>query len=163
SLWSQLMGKAVTGPLKAEELEPIPMAHTTWADWKAKHENTLVLSTDTGYRRDYDRDPYAGYERKDRVMFPVSHKNDKYHMKETVVGIEIDGKFKAYPFSELEKTSGRIEDKFNGQKIVVHYDDKHKTATVTDPQGNEIHSTILYWFAWVAFHPDTQVFQAPKS
>jgi len=32
---------------------------------------------------------------------------------------------------------------------------------VFDVDGEEIPSTISYWFAWQAFHPDTEVYTAP--
>lgn len=48
SLWSQIAGKAVSGPLQGTELKPIALAHTTWADWKHRHPDTLVLSRETG-------------------------------------------------------------------------------------------------------------------
>ena len=42
SLWSQLLGKAITGPLKGTELKLIPLRHTTWRAWKSEHPDTLV-------------------------------------------------------------------------------------------------------------------------
>ena len=33
SLWSQVMGQAVNGPLKDEHLVSVPIEHTTLADW----------------------------------------------------------------------------------------------------------------------------------
>jgi hypothetical protein len=52
SLWSQLLAQAVTGPLKDTKLEPVPVSHTTWSDWKRRHPGTEALSTDTGFVRD---------------------------------------------------------------------------------------------------------------
>ena len=34
SLWSQVMGQAVSGPRKGERLVSVPIEHKTWADWK---------------------------------------------------------------------------------------------------------------------------------
>ena len=65
SLWSQIKSEAVTGNLTGSRLKLLSSTHTNWASWKSKHPKTQVLSDDTGYRRDYDRDPY-------RVMKPVS-------------------------------------------------------------------------------------------
>ena len=61
SLWSQLQGQAITGPLKGAPLKQIAMAHTSWGDWLKRHPDTLLLSRNTGFKRDYERDPYAGY------------------------------------------------------------------------------------------------------
>src|SRR5437870_5629196 len=73
SLWSQIEARAIAGPLKGEKLTPVALTHTTWADWKARHPDTLVLSAETGFSRDYSRDPYAGYESSSRIMFPTAH------------------------------------------------------------------------------------------
>ncbi len=160
SLWSQIMSKAVSGPLKGTELEQIPMTHTTWEDWRFRHPETRVLSTETGYVRNYSSDPYSEYRDDNNIMFPVSNSDDRYSRKELVLGVEINGEYKAYPFSELEKTSGKIRDLLNGQQMIIHYNSEHQSAKATDGQGNEIPAIMLYWFAWVAFHPETQVFQA---
>lgn len=160
SLWSQLMNQAVSGPLKGKKLNPIALSHTSWEDWKNRYPKTVVLSTKTGYRREYSRDPYQGYVEVNRTMFPVSHEDNQYYAKETVLGLEVFEKFKAYPFSELEKTSGMVGEKFGGIDVTVKYDKKQKSAIVLDSEGNEIPSTVLFWFAWIAFHPQSEVFEA---
>ena len=43
SLWSQLLGEAVEGPLAGTKLTFIESLQTTWAEWKALHPNTLAL------------------------------------------------------------------------------------------------------------------------
>lgn len=50
----------------------ITLAHTNWTDWKQLHPDMQVLSTDTGFARDYTRDPYAGYVQDQSIMFPVA-------------------------------------------------------------------------------------------
>ncbi|MDZ7685377.1 MAG: DUF3179 domain-containing protein [Gammaproteobacteria bacterium] len=58
SLWSQLMGKAVSGPLKGTDLPQLPARHTTWGDWLERHPGSQVMSTETGFGRSYERSPY---------------------------------------------------------------------------------------------------------
>jgi len=160
SLWSQLMTQAVTGPLKGTQLTIISTSNTTWKDWKMRHPNTLVLSRVTGFRRDYSRTPYTGYDESRALYFPVGNLNSSYHPKEKVIGLEINGEFKAYPFSELEKSGQEISDQFNKKNVRIIYDRKANTAQVFDSNGNEIPSYVVFWFAWAAFHPNTKVFQA---
>ncbi len=79
SLWSQLLSRAISDPMKGTKLTLIPLQHTSW-DHRLKHNpQTLVLATDTGYSRDYSRDPYAGYEDSNGIYFPVSHHDPRYH------------------------------------------------------------------------------------
>lgn len=159
SLWSQILGQAISGPLKGERLRRIALAHTTWADWRNRHGDTLVLSQHTGYRRDYSRDPYAGYENNGKIIFPVKRVDPRYHPKERVIGLEIDGRYKVYPFVELARTPAAVSDTFAGRSIRIVFDAKHRTGRVVDADGNEIPSIIAYWFAWIAFHPDTEVYR----
>ena len=156
SLWSQIMGRAVSGPLKGERLTPIALAHTTWKDWWAEHPDTQVLSTKTGHLRNYDHDPYEGYAGTGRILFPVSNIDSRLDTKELVVGLELNGQFKAYPFGSLPRKP--LQDEFAGEAIRVVYDKQNKSAKVLDQQGTEIPTVTLYWFAWAAFHPDTEVY-----
>jgi hypothetical protein len=162
SLWSQIKNQAVSGSLKGEKLTPVILEHTSWENWKKQYENTLVLSTETGYQRDYSRDPYIGYEKKKETYFPINNKDERFHPKETVLGLEIDGKFKAYPFSELKKVKGAIRDNFNQQNNQIEFDKKHKSASIKNERGKKIPSVTLFWFAWIAFHPDSEVFIEKK-
>ena len=83
-----------------------------------------------------------------------------YHPKERVLGIEIDGRFKAYPFAELAKTDGEIQDRLGVTPFVVRFDAEHGNARAEDVQGRPIPAVVGYWFAWYAFHPDTLVYKA---
>ncbi len=161
SLWSQIMAKAVSGPRKGARLKMIPLQHTTWQDWKTRYPDTRVLSTDTGFSRDYNRDPYATYVNDEGLYFPVKHRDPRYHPKERVLGIAISGQYKAYPFQELAKTQSKINDVVAGKKITIMFNAEHQAAQIFDTRGEELPGIIAFWFAWFAFHPDTEVFQAP--
>jgi hypothetical protein len=158
SLWSQVMRQAVSGPMKGRGLEQLPMAHTTWQDWRTRHPDTLVLSTQTGHSRDYSRSPYGGYGTSASIFFPVKNKNAKYHPKELVIGINIDGSMKAYPFAELSKGENLTSDSVNGSELQIEFDAANRTGRVLDDKGLEIPSTIAFWFAWYAFYPETDVY-----
>ena len=118
------------------------------------------MSNDTGYRRDYDRDPYKGYETSERLMFEVNTKSQKYHPKEKVMGVELGGATKAYPFSELNKVASPIKDVLGKTNVQIFYDRKTKTVVIRDKNNREIPSVVGFWFAWYVFHPETRVFSA---
>ena len=42
--WDMTSGKAVGGNLAGMELVPLPLAHTSWAEWFAAHPDTTVFS-----------------------------------------------------------------------------------------------------------------------
>ncbi len=160
SLWSQIMGEAISGPMKGKELNMVPTTNTTWQRWKETYPETMVLSEQTGYIRDYSQDPYPGYSQSAKLYFEVSDKDDRYHPKEMVMGLEIEGEQKAYPFSELAKTaSGEIQDTFQGKEILIRFDAESQSAAAFDSEGELIPTLMNFWFAWFAFFPDTEVYE----
>lgn len=164
SLWSQILSAAISGQLVGTTLPAVPLTHTTWADWRRRHPAAEVLSTDTGFERDYGRDPYAGYDRVQQLLFGVQHRDERIPLKEWVLGLRINGKAKAYPFSALDRTvdaAGRLTDTVGGQALLIRYDRANRTAEAFDAQGHLLPGILSYWFAWVAFHPRTDVLRAP--
>jgi hypothetical protein len=78
-----------------------------------------------------------------------------------VIGIELNGKFKAYPFSELgEQTT--IQDRIGEHAITIHWDPSSKTAKVIDSRGSQIPYVVSFWYAWYNFHPNTEIYQKQK-
>jgi hypothetical protein len=84
SLWSQLMETAIAGPMVGTKLKKKPAERTSWKHWLEKHPQTMVLSTDTGFDRNYDVDPYEGYYRALGLMFPVGDVRTELKPKEMV-------------------------------------------------------------------------------
>lgn len=161
TLWSQILSKAVSGPMVGRALKTLPVAHTSWQSWRKKHPNTQVLSTDTGFGRDYSRSPYGDYDENGAIYFPVSKESRAYHPKERVLGIELNGQFRAYPFEELAKLNGNVlQDNFAGQQLTIRFDVANRDGTITDQSGRIVHAVNGFWFAWYAFHNDTTVFKA---
>ena len=157
SLWSQMMAKSINGKQSGRKLEILASDLTTWSQWKQKHPKTLVLSDQTGFKRDYSRDPYQGYTDTAKTYFPVNATNDKVASKERVLGVQVKNGYKAYPYSELAKLDGLIKDEFKGVAIEIEYDKDSETATLISPKS--INSVSSYWFAWYAFHPYTKVYR----
>jgi hypothetical protein len=161
SLWSQLLSMAISGPMKGRRLVFIATSHTTWADWRERHPDTLVLSPDTGHARDYARDPYAGYARSEELMFPVRFASRRFHPKERVIGVALGGRAKAYAFSDLSRSPMPVSDTIGERRVQVEFDRIHGTGRILDATGGELPSVVAYWFAWYAFHPDTEIFSTP--
>lgn len=161
SLWSQLMTKAISGSHKGKQLKSLPVIHTTWHDWKTRHPETLVLSTKTDFGLDYTDSPYTDYLESPELMFPLTASSRRYHPKEEVLGIEIQGRFKVYPFIELEKSPVKFTETVNALPIIIRYDSHNRSASITDQKGKLLPAVRTFWFAWYAFHPKTEVYVAP--
>lgn len=134
--------------------------NSTWRDWQMRYPNSQVLSMDTGFRRNYEVNPYPNYGQNGRLYFPVAEENHRYRRKSFVLGLEVDGRFKAYPFDELKKGPPQFTDQFQGRSFEVSYDNRNQTARIVEVDGDELPTLLAYWFAWYAFHPDTEIFTA---
>jgi hypothetical protein len=158
SLWSQLMQRAVTGTLVGKRLTPIPASQMKWQQWVTLHPRTLVLSQLTGHARDYDTDPYAGYHSAGDIYFPVGSVRGELAPKERVLGIDIDGTAKAYPMALLGDSAKPLTDRIGNLTIRIKISPEGQIIAVTDSSGRALPHVTLYWFAWQAFHPQTQVY-----
>jgi hypothetical protein len=100
SLWSQVNGKAVAGPMKGEKLEEVPSELTTWGTWKRRHPDTLVLA-----KPKLAGSPYEEYFADPEQIGVRGSKNRDRRLpgKMLVLGLEADGKFAAAPLPEIEK------------------------------------------------------------
>ena len=155
--WTQIEGKAIIGELTGRELKEISIDTVTWKDWKEQHHDSEVLSKKTGFFRNYGKDPYGNYYEDSFLLFPVESKDSRIHPKTPVLGIEINGQYKAYKEADL-KEKKTIEDTFNGIKIRLEMD-KAGAVKITDLLTNkEIVKERDFWFAWYAFHPDTELY-----
>ncbi|MCZ6468783.1 MAG: DUF3179 domain-containing protein [Thermodesulfobacteriota bacterium] len=161
SLWSQLEMKSVSGKMAGTDFIVLPSTLATWKEWREKYPDTLVLSRDTGFFRNYDRQPYSGYEESSTIMFPIKNKNNKFHPKEKVLVVLSGNRAKAYPFSELKKVKTPLKDKLGGKVIVIEFKDGDY-VNATDISGNPVDSFVSYWFAWFTFKPDTLIFTSDK-
>jgi len=156
SLWSQLGAHAVAGPLTGSELKLVASQLVTWRQWREEHPDGLVLSLETGYARDYSRNPYSSYEHSDSLMFPVVPQDRRLLPKEKVLGIVVDGRPRAYPLAALEKVGNRLEERLGSRVVSVRRDPLSGQAHAT-ADGEPVVSLVTYWFAWFAFHPDTEI------
>ena len=102
SLWNQLTGLPVMGPLTGEdiELERLPVVVTTWEDWLATHPDTKVLDINTGFDRDYQPgSAYGAYYSAPDTMFPAGVRSELLRPKDRVFAMQVEGVPVAYPIN----------------------------------------------------------------
>ncbi|MCH7911300.1 MAG: DUF3179 domain-containing protein, partial [Candidatus Hydrogenedentes bacterium] len=163
SLWSQLKMQCISGSMLGTELTWLPAEEMTWSAWKERYPDSEVLSTDTGFRRDYRRTAYAGYENTERLFFPAPKYRDELGNKEWVVGVIVNGSAMAYPVEELKELAGTpLDDTLGGVDIRIVYDEAKQWARVTRSDGEKpVPHVNAFWFAWQAFYPDTGLYTHP--
>lgn len=133
SYWFQTGGEAIVGVLTGTRLPVLPSTLIPWAAWRSEHPGTLVLSTQTGFTRNYLRDPFDGYERSvnaGRFPFDVDAEvlnDDRLPLGEMVLGVELGGEARAYPLNMLGDTA--VNDEIAGRAVVVF-------SSASGPSGN---------------------------
>lgn len=156
TLWQQITGEAIVGKLKGEKLKQISLDGLRWEQFVQENPQGKVLSRETGFSRDYSTYPYGTYEQDRETLFPVEGGPDEtIHPKSVVYGIEVLGRFKAYPEDKLKKQ--KVKDLVDN--VAVEIADKNGDVTVKRlDTGEEIVPVRLFWFAWKAFHPETELY-----
>jgi hypothetical protein len=87
SLWQQSTGKVLAGKNLDQELNLAPFQRLTMGEVRTLYPNALVLSEDTGYTRDYGRNPYSGYEDSQDYVFTPSKENLRFPSKNDICGV----------------------------------------------------------------------------
>jgi len=158
SLWTQLGMKAISGPDVNKTLDWLPSEHMTWKAWKEKYPKGEVLSIDTGHSRNYQANAYQDYFASERTMFPVPQRRRDFRSKEWVLGVVVNGQAMAHPVEKLPDGVA-VRDEVGDEVITVQWDAAARHPAVVDARGNVIPSVMVFWFAWQAFYPETQVWK----
>jgi hypothetical protein len=159
SLWSQIRSAGVSGPGVGVTLKALPLELTTWADWSVRHPETLVLSLETGHRRNYQNSIYRFYFRNNLLLFPVSVRDERLETKAPVLGVWTDEGARAFPLSAFEGETQVIEGDINGAAFKIEYRAESNSLRMVDADEG-VQWMYAFWFAWYAFHPDTTVYSA---
>ena len=156
-----MAGEGVSGPGIEAELKSLPFEVTTWSDWSTRHPQTKVLSPETGHSRDYQRSPYTGYFASPQLMFPVKPLDRRLALKTTVLGVRGKKSRRAYPLAAFAKITGqeqRLDQELDELKFTLIYD-KQASSLRIEAADDGLRWMYAFWFAWAAFHPDTEIFK----
>ena len=128
TLWSQFLSKGVEGPLKDTALEVVPATQTTWEAWRELHPDTKVLRKTSSV----SADSYVNYYESGKTgIHGQFNPDDRLYAKELVLGVNLDGSAKAYPFATLTAEQV-INDAFAGRHILIYFDATTGTALAFD-------------------------------
>jgi hypothetical protein len=219
SWWQQATGQAIAGDLTSTQLVAHPTTIISWAEFKANHQDGLVLSRDTGYKRPYGQNPYPGYDNINTSPFLYQGPQTPGILPQLarILAVTTGGAVTAYPFDVLKQSQlHAVNDTVGGTAIVVFWTPgtasplhssttadgqdvgsatafastvdgtvltfttsangatfvDTQTGTAWNPFGRAIsgplagrmltpvQSVNAFWFAWVAFRPDTRVYHS---
>lgn len=115
SLWSQVNGAAIAGPLQGAELTPLSASVAPWSEWARLHPRTLVLR-----KPPLDGTLYPGYfEDPERVgLYGQKRRDPRLQPKSRVLGVEEAGRALAVPVEALRER--RVwNDQVGGRAVVL--------------------------------------------
>jgi hypothetical protein len=159
SLWSHVSGEALDGPLKGERLRKLHAVQTTWQKWYAEHPESRVLvkprEIEGSRYEDYARDP-------DRFgIIRTHHQLGKLPGKTLVHGVARGDDAVAVPDDALGGGE-RVRVKLEEEPVVVYRAaDGGVRARLDGESGEPLPVSTAYWFAWVSFHPNSEVVPEP--
>lgn len=135
TLWQQFTGEAIIGDRAGKTLERLPALIVSYGEFKASYPpGSGVLSRETGARRPYGTNPYAGYDDASRSPFLFDGTVDtRLPPMARVVTVRRNGQYVAYPYASLE-TKRVVNDTVGGAAIVVVW----KGGTVSALDKDEI-------------------------
>lgn len=126
SEWSQMQLRGVRGENSGQIIETVDVIETNWSTWKEMYPNSQVLTTETGFSRNYQGFAYGrSYLSSNGTLFPVRNRDNRLPEKERVHGIiadtpaNEDAASKVYIIDEMGEGINIIEDTFQGIEHVV--------------------------------------------
>jgi len=157
SVWLQVSGRAVKGPLCEMKLKSPPLLDTTWGEWKKLHPNTLVMAPDPHLT--------SSYESKGSVMvrgyseFPtdyfrptLTHRDIRLPMFESVLAVNLPAVepqteltlagdsanplpvlHRAYPMKTFHKKTGVVNDLLGTTPVAVLFRADTETMNAVSP------------------------------
>jgi len=215
SWWQQATGEAIVGDLLGTQLSLYPASIIAWGDFMAAFPDGMVLSRETGFSRQYGKNPYGGYDNINNSPFLFRGDTPgQLAAMERVLALELNGETVAYSYSILSDERV-IHDQVGGEDVVVFWSEG--TASALDSsrisEGRDVGSASAFspildgerlsftpqedglfiddstgsswnifgqavsgpskgatlapltavnhfWFDWVAFKPETRIFEA---
>ncbi len=113
--WQQITGKAIYGPLQGASLELVLSDELTFGEWKSEVPDGKVLAPVKKYTKEYDSD----WEPKvAKLPLVISFPGTELKARDVIVGLELGGASRAYPWDTLVKQSP-VVDNLQGVPLLI--------------------------------------------
>jgi len=154
SLWSIVDGRAIVGSKLGASLEPILTNEImTLAESIDKYPEGLYMNFDTGFRLNYNSDPFGDYRTNSKTLQQVEEYSDKINSKSNIYGFLIKNK----------------QFYFNPEGLILPYEkeiniDGVKYKLYITTRGASLKESIseksiqifsIYWFVWYDLFPQS--------
>ncbi|MFZ5921906.1 MAG: DUF3179 domain-containing protein [Chloroflexota bacterium] len=118
--WQQADGLAIAGDLTGTQLAFYPAAIVAWSEFTQAYPEGKVLSRETGFVRDYGRNPYEGYDdvNSSPFLYQGPPTPGRLLPMARVLTVDFSGEAVAYPYDTLAELSV-VNDTVGEREIVV--------------------------------------------
>jgi hypothetical protein len=136
TLWSQLTGEALEGPLKGKRLARVNTVIMTWERWKSLQPESYVLKEDPKLSPHYVvRNTPAACPIPTSIKQGLPRKMDRHLASDAlVIGVSGTKTSRVYPLSVLDKSKGIISDTIDGLHVALFSDTKSRAAAAYFPE-----------------------------
>lgn len=128
SWWQQVTGECIAGPLKGRILNPVTHDEIAFAVWKHEQPEGKVLKPDERVASQYVPADWEEKMQRVPVVTPPSA-DDPIAPRALIIGVEISGASKAYPFTKLQQRAP-VLDTLGGVPVVILMNDDKKSVRV---------------------------------
>ena len=160
SWWQQAIGEGIVGAMTGVELKQVPTWMESWAEFKARNPEGLVMAQ-PGYGRNYGRNPYVNYD-SSRRPFLYSGEMPPHGIPALARVVRVGER--AWPVSRLAEegeitqagvtiswTAGQAS-ALDTARIGAGKD--VGTIRVRDGRGRDVAHDVMFAFAFHAFYPN---------
>ena len=127
SWWQQFTGEAIVGEYTDTMLEMLPSQIIGFGAFAAEFPEAEVLSKETGARRQYGQNPYAGYDSVETPFLFDGELDERLRATERVLAGYIGGEAIAYPYPTLQAEQV-INDTVGEREVVALWQPGVKSA-----------------------------------
>jgi len=127
TLWPHATGKALLGPLKGAQLQPLGGELTRWSKWKEMNQHTSLAVEPIPKNGRFpgliprERLEYLLETFSTNYAAPGFVTDNRLPMHEEIIGVSLTGVNRAYPL-DLIRNQGVIYDRIGENSIAIFYD-----------------------------------------
>lgn len=113
--WQQITGKAIYGPLRGSSLDLVLSDELTFSEWQSEVPDGKVLAEVPKYVKEYDSkwEPVVA-----KLPVVISFPGTELKSRDVVVGLEMKGPGRAYPWDTLVRQSP-VLDRVDGIPLLI--------------------------------------------
>jgi hypothetical protein len=160
NLWQQSTGETLAGSFFPATLKLEPFQLMTLGEVRATFKDAKVMSRETGHRRNYDRNPYSGYETDNTFAFEPSNIDTTFSPKEIMVVFkDANDTRTAVPWLKLREAGGAT----NTTGGLTYQLSVTETGelTITDEGGTIYPFYFEMWFSFAVQHGERSAIITP--